>query len=289
MPAPARLLRPTWVRLALGALVVGGAFLNFVERPLTAPLPDRIAIADLTWVELREAVRQGYTTAIVPSGGLEQNGPHLAIAKHDRIVAHTSNLIAARLGHTLVAPVISYVPEGEPGSGRGHMRYPGTIGVSEAAFEAVLDGIARSLKSSGFRVICFLADSSDTLPAQRRAAERLSRDWAGEGVRVVGVEYGADAAQLAWLRAVGETPATIGRHGGIQDTAELLVADPSAVRIGAWTGRPGWSEPTGSDGEPSRATAEQGRALLAMKVDAAVAQIDAARGGGLTLRGREPD
>lgn len=266
---PAVVAAATFLAAALGAI-------SFAERPLTAPLPDRLEIADLTWVELRGMVRAGYTTVLVPSGGIEQNGPHLVLGKHDRIVAGTARAIAARHGRALVAPVISYVPEGEPGSGRGHMRFPGTIGVSDAAFEAVLDGIARSLKASGFRVICFLADSSDTLPAQRRAAERLSREWAGEGVRVLGIEYGADAAQLAWLRSQGETAETIGRHGGIQDAAELLASYPDGVR--ASSGQAGWprSEPTGSDGDPSRATAEQGRVLLGMKVEAALAQMGAA-------------
>ena len=57
-----------------------------VNRPLTAPLPNTINIADMTWVEVRSALEQGYTTVIVPSGGIEQNGPHMIIGKHDHIV-----------------------------------------------------------------------------------------------------------------------------------------------------------------------------------------------------------
>ena len=260
------------------ALALGGV-LALAQRPLTAPLPDEVAIAELTWVEVRSLVEHGYTTAIVPSGGLEQNGPHLAIGKHDRIVAYTAKRIAAALGRTLVTPVVSFVPEGGYAPATGHMRFPGTIGVPDAVYAGTLDGIARSLKAGGFKVICFIADHGESLPVQNAVAERLGREWAGDGIRVVSVRgYTADAAQLAWLAGQGETPAAIGQHGGIQDTSELLAAYPAGVKLDRWTNRPAWSEPTGVDGDPTRASAERGTALLALKVDAAVAEIRTARG-----------
>jgi creatinine amidohydrolase/Fe(II)-dependent formamide hydrolase-like protein len=96
--------------------------------------------------------------------------------------------------------------------------------------------------------------------------------------------YSADAAQLAWLKEQGESPASIGRHGGIQDTSELLEAYPPGVKLQRWTERPGWSESTGADGDPTRGSAERGVKLLDMKIDAAVAEIRAARGE-VALRG----
>ena len=68
---------------------------------------------DLTWMEIRDAIAAGKSTAIVYAGGIEQNGPHMILGKHDQIVAWTAERIASELGHTLVAPVVSYVPEGD--------------------------------------------------------------------------------------------------------------------------------------------------------------------------------
>ncbi|MDB5511650.1 MAG: creatininase family protein, partial [Enterovirga sp.] len=99
---PGATLIGTRLRLLIGAATACLAFLALSQRPLTAPLPDRIEIAELSWVEVRTLLDHGFTTAIVPSGGLEQNGPHLAIGKHDRIVAYTARRIAAGLGRALV-------------------------------------------------------------------------------------------------------------------------------------------------------------------------------------------
>jgi creatinine amidohydrolase/Fe(II)-dependent formamide hydrolase-like protein len=270
---------------ALAAATAIAGLLALAPRSLTAPLPAELEIAELTWVEVRGLLEHGYTTAIVPSGGLEQNGPHLAIGKHDRIVAYTAKRIAAGLGRTLVTPVVSFVPEGGYSPPTGHMRFPGTIGVPEEVFAGTLEGIARSLKAAGFRTICFIADHGESLPAQNGVAERLGREWAGDGVKVVSVKgYTADPAQLAFLQAQGESSASIGRHGGIQDTSELLAAHPAGVKLDRWTVRPVWSEPTGADGDPTRASAERGLKLLDMKVEAAITEIRAARGE-LALRG----
>src|SRR3984957_12216710 len=105
-----------WRRFSRRKLMLSGVAglaiaLVIVQRPLTAPLPDTVEIADMTWVEVRSAVARGYTTVIVPSGGIEQNGPHMILGKHDRIVRAAATRIAAGLGHALAAPGISFVPE----------------------------------------------------------------------------------------------------------------------------------------------------------------------------------
>ncbi|MCJ2047279.1 creatininase family protein [Methylobacterium sp. J-078] len=277
MPPPSRLLvAAKWGTLCLAALVAG---LAFVGRPLTAPLSGEVEIARMTWVEVRGAVARGATTVLVPSGGIEQNGIHMVTGKHDRIVGWAARRIAEGLGRTLVAPVISYVPQGAYDPPEGHLRYPGTIGVPDAVFAGTLEGIARSLKGAGFRTIGFLADHGASTGPQREVAERLSREWAPQGVRVVDVSaYYDDAAQLDWLRAAGETMETIGRHAGIQDTSELMAIWPEGVDLDRLAGIGLRAEATGAGGDPSRASAERGRTLIDMRVRAAVAQIEDARG-----------
>jgi creatinine amidohydrolase/Fe(II)-dependent formamide hydrolase-like protein len=90
-------------------------------------------------------------------------------------------------GHTLVSTVVSFVPEGSYDPPEGHLRIPGTIGVSEQAYEQVLDGVASSLKAGGFKTICFIADHGGSLKPQAEVAARLSREWSEQGVRVIDV------------------------------------------------------------------------------------------------------
>ncbi|MBV8393357.1 MAG: creatininase family protein, partial [Alphaproteobacteria bacterium] len=71
-----------------------------------------VYLEELTWTELRDAVAAGATTVILPVGGVEQSGPHMALGKHDVRARVLAGRIAALLGDALVAPVVAYVPEG---------------------------------------------------------------------------------------------------------------------------------------------------------------------------------
>jgi creatinine amidohydrolase/Fe(II)-dependent formamide hydrolase-like protein len=264
--------------VSLGLSILLGLALAFaiVLRPLTAPLSDKIDLSEMTWVDVRTAIEHGYTTVIVPSGGLEQNGVHMIIGKHDRIVRSAAHRIAAALGRTLVTPVVSYVPEGGYDPPEGHMRYPGTIGVPEDVFAGTLEGIARSLKTAGFKTICFIADHGGSARAQREVARRLNLEWGNLRVKVVDVtDYYADAPQVTWLQAEGESLQSIGSHAGIVDTSELLAVRPDGVDLSRLEPAAMRVEGTGGSGRPERASPERGQTLLAMRIDAATRQIRA--------------
>src|SRR5882724_7553350 len=104
--------RSLWLTVVFGVLAVAVLEMVFSQNTLTAPMPDTVAMADMTWVEVRSAIQRGYTVAIVPTGGIEQNGAHMVLGKHDYIVHRAASRIAQGLGRTLVTPVVSFVPEG---------------------------------------------------------------------------------------------------------------------------------------------------------------------------------
>jgi len=258
-------------------LVVIALDIAFSRSTLTAPMPDTVDMADMTWVEVRSAIERGYTVAIVPTGGIEQNGAHMVLGKHDYIVRSAANRIAQELGRTLVTPVVSFVPEGSYGPPSDNMLFPGTLGVPEPVFAQVLEGIARSLKSAGFKTICFIGDHGGSQAAQAAVATKLDSEWTGQGTTVLHVaDYYPDDAQIAYLREHGETLTTIGSHAGIIDTSELLAVHPEGVDLSRLTALPSNSEPTGHSGDPKRASAAYGTALLDFRIDAAVRQIRAA-------------
>src|SRR5664279_1887204 len=137
-----------------------------------------VFIEDLTSPELSAAIRAGKTTIIVPLGGTEQNGPHMALGKHNARVRLLSEKIAVTLGNALVAPVLAYVPEGNIEPPTAHMRFPGTITMPDATFEKVLESAARSFKHHGFRDIVFLGDHGGYQKDLRAVADRLNKEWA---------------------------------------------------------------------------------------------------------------
>ena len=265
-------------RLALSLAVVLLGLAVWSSRSLTTAPPDTVHLEELTWVEVRESIRRGKTVAIVPTAGLEQNGPHMVLGKHGYVVRHTAERIAKALGNALVAPVLNYVPEGPVDPPEGHMRFAGTISLPEPVFAAVLDAAARSLRAHGFTLICFLGDSGGNQATQAEVAERLNAEWAGSGAAVLHVgDYYAANGQVDWLLAEGETREAIGSHAGIRDTSELMAAFPEGVRADMAARNGGrYLERTGVNGDPTRASAAIGRRMLELKVAAAFAQIRAA-------------
>jgi creatinine amidohydrolase/Fe(II)-dependent formamide hydrolase-like protein len=233
-------------------------------------------IEELTWMELRDAVAAGARTVLVPTGGTEENGPHMAIGKHNWIVRHCAGAIARRLGTALVAPVLPFVPEGSFDPPAGNLALPGTIGLSDAAFGAVLRDVARSLALAGFRLVCFLGDHGQSQGVQRSVAAALTREWQASGVRVANLDrYYAANGQDEWLRSHGFTAAEIGTHAGLADTAELMAAAPDAVRRSRLSPKAWPAGPTGAQGDPTRATAAVGAVLLELKIAAAVGEVRA--------------
>src|SRR5262245_40801507 len=106
------------------------------KRPIAAL--DSVWIEELTWMEVRDALQAGKTTVIVPTGGVEQNGPYLATGKHNYVLRATSEAIARKLGNALVAPISPFVPEGDIEPPTGHMKYPGTISLTESTYQLLL-------------------------------------------------------------------------------------------------------------------------------------------------------
>jgi creatinine amidohydrolase len=245
---------------------------------LTAPLSTTLTIKDLTWVEVQTAVKAGHTTVIVPTGGIEQNGPHMILGKHDYIVGYAAQKIAAGLGKALVAPVVSYVPQGQYEPPQGHLRFPGTIGLPEPVFGQVLEGVARSLRAGGFKTICFIGDHGGNQAMQAEVSDRLSKLWAAEGIRVIHVAaYYDDAAQIKKLLGEGETLGTIGQHAGVLDTSELMAIHPAGVDLSKYSRLSLIPITTGIVGDPTTSSAARGQQLIAMRIDAAISQIKAAQ------------
>ena len=150
-----------------------------------AGTPDTVFLDELTWTEVRDLIKSGKTTAIIPTGGTEQNGPHMALGKHNARVKAFSEKIARGLGNALVAPVLAYVPEGRVAPPTGHMRFAGTITVPDDVFQKVLESAARSLRAHGFRDIVFLGDHGSSQAAQKAAATKLDREWASGPARAM--------------------------------------------------------------------------------------------------------
>jgi creatinine amidohydrolase/Fe(II)-dependent formamide hydrolase-like protein len=236
--------------------------------------PPNVFHEDITWNEMRDAIRMGYTTYIIPTGGVEQNGPHMVLGKHNFIVNYAAERIAKALGNTIVGPVLNYVPEGSWEPKSGHMAYPGTLSLGETGFQTVLEAHATSAKSAGFKNIILIGDSGGNQAGQEAVANKLNAAWAADGVKVAHISdyYAKSSADAnAWIVANLKIPADqVGTHAGIIDTSQLMWVNPAMVRFDRLEAG---STTNGIRGDPRPATPAIGQALLQIKIDNALAQI----------------
>jgi creatinine amidohydrolase len=199
-------------------------------RPIDAV--DSVFIEDLTWMEVRDALKAGKNTVIVATGGIEQNGPYLVTGKHNVVLRGTTEVIARKLGNTLVAPIVPFVPEGDIDPPSLHMLYPGTISVREETYQALLTDICASLKAHGFRNIVLIGDSGGNQAGMKAVAEALAAKWKGSECRIVFVPEYYDAAPVnKWLIDQGIKQTLEGLHDDFAMEAQMLAVDPTSVRM----------------------------------------------------------
>ena len=247
------------------------------ERPIEAL--NSVWIEELTWMEVRDALREGVTTAIISTGGIEQNGPYLATGKHNYVLEGACEGIARKLGNALCAPIVKLVPEGDIDSPSGHMRYPGTIGLREETFRAVLDDVASSLRAHGFTDIVFIGDSGGNQQGMAAVAEALTERWRG-GARAHYIpEFYRYREVFDYMEAelgISE-PTNDGIHDDFVITSIMMVVDPESVRHPQRV-KAGKATINGLSIEDLDATVEIGRKLLQFRVDRTVEAIQAAIG-----------
>ncbi|HIN90927.1 MAG TPA: creatininase family protein, partial [Porticoccaceae bacterium] len=203
------------------------------ERPIAAG--QSYWLEQLTWMEIRDLIADGTTTVIIPTGGIEENGPYLATGKHNLILEATCPAIAEKLGNTLCAPIVKFVPQGNINPPSGLMLFPGTISLSAETYEALLSDIASSLRQSGFTDIVLIGDSGGNQSGMANVAEKLAERWATDNTRIHFVrefyDPGWEATEQYTERELGVAES---RHDGYHDdiwvTAMMMVTDPEQVR-----------------------------------------------------------
>jgi len=249
------------------------------ETPRELDAYDTVFLEEMTWLEVRDAMREGKTTAIIPTGGIEQNGPYLALGKHNYILRATTDRIARILGDALIAPIVPFVPEGDIDPPSGHMRYPGTISVSEGTFEALLSDIARSLHTHGFQHIILIGDSGPNQEGMRAVAERLSVEW-GPGPPSIHFipEYYDNPLWNQWLELHGVAQVDEGLHDDVRHSAIMMLVDPTTVRMDQRIAK-GMFSINGVQLAPVESTLELARELVEYQANITVNAIRMAIGG----------
>jgi creatinine amidohydrolase/Fe(II)-dependent formamide hydrolase-like protein len=256
------------------------------EAEMTAPRPiaavDSVWTEDLTWMEVRDAIKAGKTTALILTGGVESNGPHLATGKHNFVLKVMGEAIARKLGNALVAPIVTLEP-GRPDSDRVA---PGSVFLSAATYRAVLTDMAMSLKGMGFTNVILMGDSGGNQGAMKEVASTLDEKFKGSGTRFYFIpEYYDYASAQKYLQSNGvpeqiEIGASQGSdkiHEEYSIDALMALYDPKSIRIEERT-KANRATINGVSLLPLSKTLEMGKKIVEVRAKLAVDAINKAIG-----------
>jgi len=248
---------------------------NCIETPNPLRPPDTVWLEEMTWMDVRDAMKAGKTTIIISTGGIEPNGPWLALGKHNYILRANCDAIARKLGNALCAPIIPLVPEGSIEPTDGHMRTVGTISMREETFQAMLTDVVHSFKVHGFEHIILIGDSGGNVTGMRTVAETLNAAWNGSPV-VAHVpqyyDYNSVARLLTEIGVTKDGQRTDGLHDDPGITMNMMVTDVNAVR---WEARVKVGKATinGVSIADKAKALEIGRQIVEMRANTTVAAI----------------
>lgn len=206
---------------------------NDVANPL--PPANTVWLEEMTWIDVRDALKAGKTNIIISTGGIEPNGPWLVTGKHNYVLHANCEAIARKMGNALCAPIIKLVPEGGLEPKTGHMTSPGTMTMREETFRAVLTDAAESLQAHGFKNVIFIGDSGGNQNGQKTVAEALTTKWAGKALALHIPEYYDYASVSKYMAGHGikQTEPGDGLHDDPIITLNMFIDDPNSVRYDA--------------------------------------------------------
>ena len=217
---------------------------------------NRARLGDATSPEV--AVRR--PVLLVPLGSTEQHGPHLPLDTDTRIAVAIADAAVTALGEAgtdaAASPALAYGASGE------HQGFAGTLSIGSAAFEHVVVELGRSA-GDDYRLVVLVNGHGGNAQALADAVATLQ----AEGRRV---------------RSWSPRLAAADSHAGRTETSLMLAVDPSVVRLdraepGVTTPLPDLIDdlrrgglaavtPNGVLGDPTGASAAEGRDLLARLV-----------------------
>ena len=261
---------------ALALFLPVAAFAAPPAAPEHAAGAQSVYIEDLTWPEVKAAIVAGKTTAIIYAGSTEQNGPHMALGKHNFIAQYAGGEIAKKLGDALVYPVMPFAPTGSRELRTSHMRFPGSVSIDTETFQAVIRQVAQSALAAGFKNVFLMGDHGGEQDALRGAAKDLEDQYdkldKTAHVYYVDLYYKEKEQMKAYLTEHG---IPVDSHAATDDTSEIMFLDEKKwIRRDKLAPSTAKEEPTtGVEGDPTKATPELGKMFIGWKIDDAVNQI----------------
>ena len=232
---------------------------------MTETAPKARKVADLTWDVVAERLAGG-AAALLPIGaGAKQHGLHMTMATDQVFAEYFAGVVAEKIG-ALIWPTLTY------GAYPAFVAYAGSASLSDATFQSAVTEIANALLGFGATRVLILDTGISTL-APVEAAIKATSDPSRHLKVFAGLRF------IETAKALQQQP--YGSHADEIETSLILAIAPGLAdmsRAKASPVSPGGPSrgplspsdqkspnysPSGSFGDPTLASVEKGRTILA--------------------------
>lgn len=235
-----------------------------------------ILLEHLAWPEIAKLQKQNGGLLLLPIGATEQHGPHLPIAM-DTLLAEAVCHKASDITNIPVLPALSYTVS------QGHSpKWPGTFSLRHETFIATLREITSWAVATGWKKILFINTHFGNDAPARVAVDQLRLTYMGE-LQIaflnafqltdpIWKEYTKDAEDLHANQA--ETALMLHLYPELVQRDKLSYCDdPDRTTDTVFSYPVAQTSLNGVTGEPSKATAEEGKQLFESIIEALVKTI----------------
>ena len=262
------------------------AQLAAANKPRTIDGINTVWLEELTQPEFRDMIKDGYTTVLILTGGVENNDGNLSMNKHNINNKLMGEALARKMGKTLVAPLVTL----EPGNAGANIQ-PGRAGpmISQATFTALLYDMGNYLRSMGFQQIFYLGDSGGNTRGMQAAADSLTKVYAASPDKVyfkhIPEYYNHTSVIQPYIQnelkipegiKIGASTGTSGLHEELSIDATLALADPQSIRFEQRV-KAGQAEINGIKFESLKWLQDLGRKIVDLRATTTINAINAYR------------
>ena len=256
------------------------------NKPRTIDGINTVWLEELTQPEFRDLIKDGYTTVLIMTGGVENNDGNLSMNKHNINNKLLGEMMARKMGKTLVAPLVTL----EPGNAGPNIQ-PGRAGpmLSQGTYVALLFDMGNYLRSMGFKEIYYMGDSGGNGRGMQTAADSLTKVYADSPDKVsfkhIAEYYNHTSVIQPYLQnelkipegiKIGASTGTSGLHEELGIDATMALADPQSIRF-AQRVKAGQAEINGIKFESLKWLQELGRKVAELRVTTTINAITAYR------------
>jgi len=211
-----------------------------------------------------EVAADAPSTLVIPLGSTEQHGPHLPLDTDTRIAVAVATRVVDSIGRAWLGPSIAIGASGE------HQGFAGTLSVGTEVLASMLVEIVRTVGPEFDRITVINAHGGNlaALTRAHRTCEFEGRGLLVWSVRLADADLHAGRTETSLMLAIAPELVRFDHaEAGVQAPLDEILSTITREGLKGLT-------PNGVLGDPTGATAEEGRELLKRLVADAILEID---------------